>query len=258
MRGLVDGARLAVSFLTVLPVGARRVDRETAGVAMALAPLVGALLGGLAAAVCLGAAALGTAPLLAAVLAVATLAALTRGLHLDGLADTADGLGSGRPAAHALEVMKRSDIGPFGVVVLVLVLLAQAAAIAQAVSTGTAASGLVLAAATGRTAVLLAARRGVPAARPQGLGALVASSVPMPTAWVGAAGLLAAAAVLGALDGASPAAALLGVSAGLGAAFALERHAVRRLGGVTGDVFGALVETGTTVALVVLAVVAAG
>ncbi|GAA3105764.1 hypothetical protein GCM10020254_59560 [Streptomyces goshikiensis] len=62
---------------------------------------------------------------------VAVPAALTRGLHLDGLADTADGLGSAKPAEDALRIMKQSDIGPFGVVTLLLVLLIQAAALAD-------------------------------------------------------------------------------------------------------------------------------
>ena len=61
------------------------------------------------------AAVLGGGPLLAAVATAAVPAVLTRGLHLDGLADTADGLGSGKPAEDALRIMKQSDIGPFGV-----------------------------------------------------------------------------------------------------------------------------------------------
>ncbi|MYR56245.1 adenosylcobinamide-GDP ribazoletransferase, partial [Streptomyces sp. SID625] len=75
---------------------------------------------------------LGAAPLLAAVVTAAVPAVLTRGLHLDGLADTADGLGSGKPAADALRIMKQSDIGPFGVITLLFVLLAQVAALTQA------------------------------------------------------------------------------------------------------------------------------
>ena len=57
---------------------------------------------------------------------------MTRGLHLDGLADTADGLGSAKPAADALRIMKASDIGPFGVVTLVLALLGQVLLLASA------------------------------------------------------------------------------------------------------------------------------
>ena len=74
---------------------------------------------------------LGAGPLLAAVATAAVPAVLTRGLHLDGLADTADGLGSGKPADEALRIMKRSDIGPFGVITLLFVLLAQVAALAE-------------------------------------------------------------------------------------------------------------------------------
>lgn len=92
---LMDGLRFAVGTLSVLPVRVERVDRQVAGQAMTLAPAVGLLLGLIA-----GLALLPPAPpLLGAALALGLLALLTRGLHLDGLADLADGLGSGkRPA----------------------------------------------------------------------------------------------------------------------------------------------------------------
>ena len=62
---------------------------------------------------------------------MALLAVATGGLHLDGLADTADGLGSRRPADQALEIMRRPDAGPLGVATLVLVLLVQVSALAS-------------------------------------------------------------------------------------------------------------------------------
>ena len=107
----VDAARLAVTLLTAIPLRSR--SRGGPGEAaawrsvMAWAPAVGLLAGGLAAAVLwLSGHLLRAGSLLAAVLAVASLALLTRGLHLDGLADTADGLGSRRPREEALAIMK--------------------------------------------------------------------------------------------------------------------------------------------------------
>ena len=246
-----DGPRLAVTLLTAIPLpGARgraAPSRRTAGAAMAWAPAVGLLLGGAAAAVLELAGRWGhSGPLLAAVLAVATLAAGTRALHLDGLADTADGLGSRRPADAALAIMKRSDIGPFGVVTLVLTLGIQVAALAQAQALGRGVPAVIAAAVTGRLALPWACRRGVPAARGTGLGALVAGTVP-PAIPV----LLTAAALAGAF--AFGIIVMIAVAAGLAASLALTALAVRRLGGITGDVLGALVEVATAACLLVTA-----
>jgi adenosylcobinamide-GDP ribazoletransferase len=114
----------------------------------------------------------------------------------------------------------------------------------------------MIAAVTGRLAVTWACREGVPAARPDGLGALVAGSVRTPAAVVVTALALAAAA-LGGAAAAGPRGAVLAalsVLAGLAVAAGARWHTTRRLGGVTGDVLGALVELGTTAALIVLAV----
>ena len=141
---------------------------------------IGLLLGVIAAAVLLTTDhPLGAGPLTGAALAVASLALLSRGLHLDGLADLADGLGSGQPAPIALDIMRRSDIGPFGTVTLILVLLIQVAALshAETASPGRGAAALITAVVTGRLAMTWACRQGVPAARPDGLGALVAGTV---------------------------------------------------------------------------------
>ncbi len=171
-----DGLRLALTTLTVLRVrGPRVLDRRTAGVAMSLAPLVGLLLGALAAGVLLGLRAVTDDDLLPAVAAVAVLAALTRGLHLDGLADTADGLASYLPPERAREVMKASDVGALGMATVVLSLALQAAALAAAGGRGGVA--VLLAAGAGRVAVTAACTPATPAAAPTGLGALVAGTV---------------------------------------------------------------------------------
>ena len=249
---MIAGLRLAVTLLTVVPLETRRTDRDTARSAMLLAPATGLITGGAAAFVLVAGDLLGLDGLLPAALAVAATAAVTRALHLDGLADLADGLGSGRPAAEALDVMKRSDIGPFGVVTLLLTLLVQAAALAAAPAPAVAA---LIAAVTGRLALPWACRNGVPSARPGGLGALVAGTVPGRAALTVTAAVLAVAAAAGTATGGLGGAlhAMAAVIVGLGAALLLLRHAVRRLGGVTGDVLGALVEVAGTATLVTLA-----
>ena len=102
----------------------RRVDRKVAGRAMVMAPAVGLLLGGIAAAVMAGVHYLRPdAPLLAAVLGLVVLVVLSGALHLDGLADTADGIGSRRDRETMLRIMKQGDVGPFGVAAIAVVLL---------------------------------------------------------------------------------------------------------------------------------------
>ncbi|WP_210576216.1 adenosylcobinamide-GDP ribazoletransferase [Streptomyces sp. GESEQ-4] len=251
----LHGLRFAFGTLTVLPVEVARWDREAARGGMVCAPLAGVVVGGAAAGVGLLLVFLGAAPLLAAVATVAVPAVLTRGLHLDGLADTADGLGSGKPAQDALRIMKQSDIGPFGVITLVFVLLAQVAALTEAYdgSWARGAFAAVVSATVGRLALTTAARAGVPAARPEGLGAAVAGVVPVRGAVLLALAVTASAACAGAAFGAyGIVQAGAAVVLALCVAELLLRHCVRRFGGVTGDVFGGLEETAATAALVVL------
>ncbi|MEV7600304.1 adenosylcobinamide-GDP ribazoletransferase [Kitasatospora sp. NPDC089797] len=249
-----EGLRFAFGTLSVLRVRVERWDRPAAGRAMTAAPLVGAVLGGIAAAA--GAVVAWRAGgALGAVTAVGVLAALTRGLHLDGLADVADGLGSGRPAEDALRIMKQSDIGPFGVLTLVLLLLAQVAALAGEFGQSTARGSLaVLASAVAaRCALGWGCRRSVPAARPGGLGAMVAGTVTPAGAAAGTALALLALAAAGSSDGWSALRLPIAVVVGLGAAHLLLGHCVRRFDGITGDVLGAMAETAATGTLFALA-----
>lgn len=245
----MGGLRLALTLFTIAPLGVSRVDRQTARTAMAVAPLVGLLLGAVLAGAALGLRAAGASALVAAAATVALSAVCTRALHLDGLADTADGLGSYQGPEKALAIMKQSDIGPFGVVAIAAVLLLDAAALAG-VYTHPWPRALALVAtgaAAGRLGATIACRSGLPAARPGGLGALVAGTLP---AWAVTVVTLLLAAVAAVL--ADPVRGPLAVLLAAAAAWALTRHANRRLGGITGDVIGACVELATMTAWLVL------
>jgi adenosylcobinamide-GDP ribazoletransferase len=254
------GLRTALSLFTVLPAGgSAELEEGEAAAAVFWLPAVGLLLGGLGAGVMLAVGTGGDAGqrrLLGAALAVALLALLTGGLHLDGLADTADGLGSRRPAAQALDIMRRSDVGPMGVTALVLVLLIQVAALTAIARTPAAAAALVLAAVTGRAAVVVAT--GFPAARPGGFGALVAGRTAGAGRALTVAALFGAIAVAGAFGGgwALAARGLAAAVAGLLAGAFAQFVAWRRLGGMTGDVFGAILEVSTATVLVACALAA--
>ena len=241
----MSGLRLAVSWLTVLPVPAPSVDRRVAARAISVAPLVGLLLGALAAALSWGVVVLGAPPLLAGLLTVGLLALLTRGMHLDGLADTADGLGCYGPPARALEIMKSGGAGPFAVVVLVIGVGIQSVCFGSEPW-----HAVLLAVFAGRVAFSWCCLRSVPAARPEGLGALVAGSQPVlvPLLWT----VIALAASVFAAPG-RPWLGPIGVVLATGLVLLLLRHVRRRFGGITGDVLGAACELATTVVLVACA-----
>ena len=256
--------RDALGLFTILPVrAAPEISRRDAARAVLWLPAAGALLAVPAAGVLLAVEAGGhSAPrrLLAAVLAIGVLALLTGGLHLDGLADTADGLGSRRPRDEALAIMRRSDVGPFGVAALLFTVLVQITALATVTPGWPGAGAVVLAAVTGRVAVVLATGPGSPAARPGGFGALVAAATTARARVAAGAGVLVVAAGTAAAV-AGPAAMLraaVAVVAGLLAAELLRRIAVRRLGGLTGDVFGALIEVAAATAVLALALATPG
>lgn len=239
---MIDGLLAALGFLTRVPVPARVFERDGA-MARSLPwyPLVGALIGATLCALawCLRDA----APLLAAAIVLAAWVWLGGGLHLDGLADSADawvgGLGD---RARTLAIMKDPRSGPAAVVAVVLALLLKFAALASLPAQGGAL--LWLAPLLARTA-LVAAFASTPYVRTAGLGTALAGARRAPCVFAIALVLAAALAT-----GAGGAIAVLAAAA----AFALWRRAcMRRLGGMTGDTCGALAELAETAVLVVLA-----
>jgi adenosylcobinamide-GDP ribazoletransferase len=245
-----------------------RVDRVVGGRAMVLAPLVGLVLGGISA----GVVALvhfvrPDAPLLAAVLGVLVVVVLSGALHLDGLADFADALGSRRDRETMLRIMKQSDIGPFGVVAIIVVLLLDVAALTACIQSGFGWQAILIATTASRLTLPWTCRTTVPSARPDGLGATVAATVRPIAAILTTIAVLAAALLLtwlttppgddtdqvasfdGQLLAGTAAAVLLAVAVSL----LVTRRARTTLGGTTGDVLGATIEVAVPITLLTLA-----
>lgn len=245
---MIDAVSGAFAFGTVLPVR-RSVGPGRATVAAL--PVVGLALG-LAAAGVLWAGfwAFGPHSLLAGVLGVAVLLLGTRGLHIDGLADTVDGLGCYGPPERALAVMREGSAGPFGVAAVVVAVTAQAAAFAAMPTGLTGLAAIVTAVTAGRVAAVLACRRGVPAAAGSALGGAVAGTQSILTvgAWVVLVAGLAGFATPRVWHGPTVVVIALTIST------IVVAHCVRRFGGITGDVLGATIELTTALVAVGLVI----
>jgi adenosylcobinamide-GDP ribazoletransferase len=234
----------AVTLLTRVPVfRSRALDADDLARGAVLFPLVGAALGGVVGGMAV-ALALVVPALLAAALAVGLELCLTGALHVDGLADSADGL-AGRDQEHALEIMRDHSLGTYGASALTLDLLAKTVALA-ALAEHAEILSIVAAFTVARAAPLLLGAT-LPYARPgPGTGRLLAERLRARHAVAG----IALAAVLAALAigpwfGAAALLCLIAITALVGAL------ARRRLRGVTGDVMGAALELTATLTVAV-------
>lgn len=248
---MLDGVRLAIGTFTAFRTPApSRIDRDVAGAAMLLAPVTALPLGLVWALLSWASNSHWLPAGVAAVLALIAGGLIARGMHLDGLADTADGLTASYHRDRALEVMRRGDTGPAGAAALVLVLLVQGAALAALMTSRPASVLGLVALLASRLAPAISCRRGIPAARPSGLGQTVAGSVallPLLALVVGATAVAAAASVA---TGLPWYAAVLVALAGVLAGVAVTGRATARLGGITGDTIGAAIEISLAAGLV--------
>ena len=236
-----SGARAALGFLT--PLGGARAPEPGA---LDWFPAVGALVGLLVGAAWWAGGEIWNAQVAAAIAVVADLV-LTGALHVDGVADTADGVLPHMERRRRLEVMAAPDVGAFGVAAAGSVLLLRFAAFTSLAPDALAIAALWCAS---RTAMAVTARA-VPYARAGGLAqAFIDGSDAGAARRVAAVGA-ALAGVLAAL--AAGAAGVAGVVAVAGVAAAVVALARRRLGGFTGDVLGAAGVIGETVGLLVIA-----
>lgn len=236
----------AVRFLTIIPVPKRRDDRVEHMVrAAAYYPMVGGLLGGILAAVAYGTGLLWPPGTVAAIVVV-TWAVLTGGLHLDGLADVADGLGGGYTPARRLEIMKDVHVGAFGVAAVVCALVLKVG-FAGALDGVRLLKALVAAPTIGRF-VQVGLIAVFSPARDEGMAATFKRYLrPLDTALAAATGLAVMIVLYGGW-GPILMATVVGIAAAAGAVVS------RRLGGLTGDVYGAFCEVAELATLAILSV----
>jgi adenosylcobinamide-GDP ribazoletransferase len=240
------GFFLALRFLSILPIPGRveATDREL-GRSTAWYPLVGVLLGALL----YGSAYLFTriwSVLPSAFLCLVLWTLFTRALHLDGLADTFDGLGGGADRNERLAIQKDSRIGVFGGVALAIVLVGKFALLTELVGLFRIRE-LILVPTLGRWSMLFLIYS-FPAAVRSGLGYRVKQHCRLPQLLLGTLVAAACAWLLLGLGGLALLAVVAGMSAGMGLLF------LRRLGGCSGDSYGAVCEISEVVSLAALPV----
>lgn len=247
---MLDGLKLSFGTLTVIPVPApSHIDRAVAGRAMALAPLTQLPLVGVLILWGWVVREVPVPPLVAAASTLVAVTLATRGMHLDGLADTADGLSASYDRVKALEVMRRGNIGPSGVAAVVLVLLVDAAALASLLVTGRGVVLVCLSLIASRQLLAWGCAAGVPSARPEGLGATVAGSVPRAMVALGFVLLIGVAAMAAHWSGSTSWTGPVVVGAAAVGGLAVIHRTTRRFGGITGDVLGAVIEVSFAMAL---------
>jgi adenosylcobinamide-GDP ribazoletransferase len=250
-----DAWRLAVGTLTAMPVPPpEHVDRRRAAVAMTLAPLAALPLALGAAAIALLGQLAGLPHLVTALLAIGAVVAGNRALHLDGLADTVDGMAASFDRERSLEVMKTGTSGPAGVTAIVLVLGLQVAALASLLEGEAVPTAVLVAVAVcaSRVALALCCTRGIRPAREDGLGRTFTQTLPPVVTVLVWTVVAAALAGVGAWAGLPWWRGALAVALAAAVVGVIVIRAVKRFGGVTGDVFGAAVEAALATIMVTL------
>jgi adenosylcobinamide-GDP ribazoletransferase len=245
----VKGFIVAIEFLTILgrPGARREVTPQEIGQSAAFFPIVGLALGAILVLCNRLLEGFVPAPLLGVVL-VALLILMTRGFHLDGLADTFDGLGAKGGREEALRAMRDSSTGVFGLLALVVVVLLKYRSLE--IMGDARARALLLSPTLGRWAMVLLAY-GAPSPR-AGLGRMVVQAMKTRHLIFASATAAASAWLTGGLSGLYVALAVSALTGALRSCFQ------RRFGGVTGDTCGAVEEMSEALSLALLASLSSG
>ncbi|MFW0787435.1 adenosylcobinamide-GDP ribazoletransferase [Gordonia sp. CPCC 206044] len=257
MLSPVRAVGVAFSWMTVVPLphswtATSSLDRRVGGAVLAAVPVVGIVLGAAAAVLAWGLGYTDLPTMLVGILVVAALALATRGMHLDGLADTADGLGCYGSPQRIAEVMRSGTVGPFGAATLAAVMIVDTIGFSALADRGQWAQ-IGLAIAVGRVGAVVGARRGLAPAHPNGFGALVVGTQ-RTSAVVWPVLAVAAAVMIGRSDVTTAVQTALAVAVALLFGWVFTRHCARRMDGISGDVLGAVIELGTAITVVGLVI----
>lgn len=241
-NAVVEGVSTALSWLTVLPFrGAQSFDRMTGARAMAALPVAGIALGLLSLPF-----AFVPDSLLAAVLTVVTWELGSRMMHIDGLADVGDALGSYAPPERARVILADRYTGAIGLGAVLLTLFTQVAAL----TTGMHPFAWVFLPVLGRVSAMIGCHRSFSPFSATGFGSLIIGTVH--SGWI--AGWLCV--LLGFAWFIDPTFWWRYAAAALGAvlvSIVLARHCSKRFGGLNGDTTGALIEVTVAVSATILA-----
>ncbi|MFQ5432331.1 MAG: adenosylcobinamide-GDP ribazoletransferase [Nitrospinota bacterium] len=226
---------LAFSFLTRFPVdGREEYDEDDYGNSYMFFPVVGLAVGALLALAAAGFSYIGTREGTTAFLLLVILVAATGGLHLDGVADTADGFFGGRDRNDALRIMKESSTGTFGVAAVVLILIGKFAALWSILSIG-APSSIIPALVLSRWAMSAASYKSA-YPRDAGTGKSFTGRLTLQSY------LISTAVAVGIAFLFAGKAALIPIAVAAVIALVVKTVSYRKIGGVTGDVLGTVNE----------------
>lgn len=234
----------AIRFLTIIPIGKRQDKASGLAASLIYFPVVGLFLG-LVLAICSNFfTAFGLGEIPSAAIVIILLVILTGGLHLDGLADTADALLSGRKKDEILKIMRDPHIGTMGVLAIVTVILLKIALLSS-ISLPFKGTSLALMCVAGRWSLVFSLFA-FNYTRTEGKAKAFSDGIDVKKLVIATIIALGLSVFLGGMAG------LIVVAITSVAAYAIGRSVSRKTGGITGDALGAINELSETLVLLAI------
>ncbi|MDD5465124.1 MAG: adenosylcobinamide-GDP ribazoletransferase [Candidatus Omnitrophica bacterium] len=237
---------LAIQFLTILPLGEKKFSPEKLAWALIYFPIVGLFLGAILAGLNICLSSLGISALAVNIILVIALVILTRGIHLDGLADTTDAFLSGKGKEETLEIMRDPHIGVMGALSLISILILKIGLLSS-VSAAVKPAALMLMCISGRWSAVLSIYL-FPYARQEGKAKVFIEGMSLKIFIISAIIVIICAAIVLNIAGLVV---LLIVS---GCAYIIGRFICSKIEGVTGDTLGAVIELTEVITLLIICI----